>query len=174
MTPEQEKRFRYLARITSTPGWGDDAAEVITTAQWDMAKKVVEFIAGIAPDAPHAFVSACEDGSIHLEWSNAENSVVAELAEDDIYWVVRAMRGVAWEKIEIVELARAVRDTFTYQHWCAKLRIAEASGDTSAVKEITEALILGNAVRDTFTLAPYQHWCAEHNEYAPCSECDEP
>jgi len=64
-------RIDQLARETTVEGWDDEGGHVVTATQWEDARSIASRVMHEIIGVPAPFVSACGDGTAHLQWTTA-------------------------------------------------------------------------------------------------------
>lgn len=95
-------RIDQLARITSVEGWDEEGGQVVTATQWEDARSIASRVMLEMIAIPAPFVSACGDGTAHLQWTTASGDRgVIEIGRDRYWWSLLSISG---ERDELVEL----------------------------------------------------------------------
>lgn len=80
-------KIAALASDTSTDNWDGEGGRPVDGRQWDDARNVVSRAARELLGIPPPFVSACGDGTAHLQWTTAGGDRgVIEIGKDTFWW----------------------------------------------------------------------------------------
>jgi len=95
-------RIDQLARDTSVEGWDDEGGHVVTAAQWQNARRIASRIMLEMIGVPAPFVSACGDGTAHLQWTTPSGDRgVIEIGQDRYWWSFLSSSGDGDEFVEL-------------------------------------------------------------------------
>lgn len=101
-TAKVHGRIQRLSKETATKGWDDEGGEPITERQWDDARTIASRALLELLEIPAPFVSACGDGTAHLQWTNgAGDRGVLEIGRNKTWWSFLSMSGEGDEVVEI-------------------------------------------------------------------------
>jgi hypothetical protein len=76
-----------LQARTGARGWDDERGEPVLPAQWDQARQLLRQCDFAASNLPPPFLSACGDGSAHLQWTTQSGDrAVIEFGARSITW----------------------------------------------------------------------------------------
>ncbi|MBN2195019.1 MAG: hypothetical protein JW751_19535 [Polyangiaceae bacterium] len=105
---ELMSRIDQLAAVTAVSNWDGERGEPVSARQWDDARRLLAGCLVELRGIPAPFISACGDGSAHLQWTTpAGDRGVLEIGAGAYWWSFLPM-GDDLED-EVVEL-QALRD----------------------------------------------------------------
>jgi len=89
MNPSLRLRVDRLARMSAEAGWDHLRSRAITGTTW---KRVIDLLE--LTGSPEPFVSPCSDGSVHLNWTNNNDSFLVEVSDGKVDWTIVEGRSV--------------------------------------------------------------------------------
>lgn len=80
-------KIAELAAETATANWDGEGGQPIDARQWDDARSIVSLAVRELLGVPAPFVSACGDGTAHLQWTTRRgNRGVIEIGKQGYWW----------------------------------------------------------------------------------------
>lgn len=102
-------KIAQLEAETAQEDWDSEGGEIVRASQWEDARSVASRATRDMVDVPHPFVSACGDGTVHLQWTTRDGDRgVLEIGPQRFWWSSLSRSG---EGDEVAEL-RSPDDVF--------------------------------------------------------------
>jgi len=104
-------KVQELSRQTTCANWDGERGEPIGPQQWEEVRRLVSLAFRSLPTVPSPFVSACGDGTAHIQWttpggdrgvievgsgsSNWSFIPMSDEAEDEVVWLEDPAQGLS-------------------------------------------------------------------------------
>ena len=95
-------RIAELAAETSVASWDGERGQPVQARQWDDARNLVSRALREMLGIPAPFLSACGDGTAHLQWTTSRGDRgVIEIGKDTYWWSLLSMSGRGDELVQL-------------------------------------------------------------------------